>query len=99
MKQDAWDALVCDVGGMIIRFDPDVALQIEARDDLSCGSLLAAALKSPPGRQARAGETAHKDRKQAMTGLVSEPAIDDWLAYHGELDSEMVALVKASRAT
>jgi putative hydrolase of the HAD superfamily len=34
-----------------------------------------------------------------MAGLVSEPAIDDWLAYHGELDSEMVALVKASRAT
>lgn len=97
MKPGALDTVVCDVGGVVIRFDTGVAQQIEARHGLDSGSLLAAALKSPPGRQAMAGEMTHEDWKQAMTGLVGESAIDEWLAYHGELDAEVVALLKKSR--
>jgi len=91
------DTVVCDVGDVVIRFDTAVAQQIEARHGLDDGSLLAAALKSPPGRQAMAGEITHEDWKQAMTGLVGEPAIEEWLAYHGELDTEVVALLKKAR--
>lgn len=56
----ALDTVVCDMGGVIIRFDTGVAQQIEDRHGLDSGSLLDAALKSPSGRQAMASEMTHK---------------------------------------
>ncbi|MET9914550.1 hypothetical protein ABZZ74_49025 [Streptomyces sp. NPDC006476] len=55
----ALDTVVCDMGGVIIRFDTGVAQQIEDRHGLDTGSLPDAALKSPSGRQAMASEMTH----------------------------------------
>ncbi|WP_416969364.1 HAD-IA family hydrolase [Streptomyces sp. 4F14] len=93
------DTVVCDVGGVIIRFGTDVARQIEARHGLARGSLLTAALKSSAGRRAMAGEITYADWKRSVAGLVGEAAVEDWLSYHGELEAEVVALLKKSRGS
>ncbi|WP_371503541.1 HAD-IA family hydrolase (plasmid) [Kitasatospora sp. NBC_00374] len=89
------DTVLCDVGDVIIRFDPAVAARIESRHGLSAGSLLPTALKSPPARLAMAGGIDYESWRQAIARALGEAAVTEWLDYHGEANHEVVELLKA----
>lgn len=97
MARNILDTVLCDVGGVLIRFDPAVAKAIEHEHGLVESSLLPAALKSRPGQQAMAGTIDHDTWRKEVGVLVGDQAVEDWLGYHGELDSEVVAYLKSVR--
>jgi putative hydrolase of the HAD superfamily len=89
------DTVVCDVGGVIIRFDESVAADIERRHGLDVGTLLPVVLKSEPGRLAMRGVIGREQWLEATSQLVGEDAVLEWLGYHGELDDDVAAQLKA----
>ncbi|GLX06594.1 HAD-IA family hydrolase [Microbispora sp. NBRC 16548] len=91
------DTLLCDVGDVIITFDPAVAATIETRHELAAGTLLPIALKSEPARLAMKGAIDHEEWRRAVTQLVGEAAITDWLAYHGDRNDKVIAHLKSVR--
>ncbi|MFK0047859.1 HAD family hydrolase [Streptomyces sp. NPDC090741] len=91
MAQKVLTTVLCDVGDVLIRFDRGVAEAIERRHGLAEGSLLPAVLKSQPGRLAMAGAIDHDTWRKEVGALVGPGAVEEWLQYHGELDSEVVA--------
>ncbi|MFE5517316.1 HAD-IA family hydrolase [Streptomyces virginiae] len=95
--QKALTTVLCDVGDVLIKFDRGVAGEIERRHGLAEGSLLPAVLKSPPGRLAMAGAIDHDTWRKEAGALVGLGAVEEWLQYHGELDLEVVADLKAVR--
>lgn len=97
MVQKVLTTVLCDVGDVLIRFDRGVAEAIERRHGLAEGSLLPAVLKSQPGRLAMAGAIDHDTWRKEAGALVGPGAVEEWLRYHGDLDSEVVAHLKAVR--
>ncbi|MFF5781851.1 HAD-IA family hydrolase [Streptomyces virginiae] len=89
--------MLCDVGDVLIKFDRGVAEAIERRHGLAEGSLLPAVLKSQPGRLAMAGAIDHNTWRAEVGALVGPGAVEAWLRYHGDLDSQAVACLKAVR--
>lgn len=84
------DTVLCDVGDVVIRFDRSVAAGIEAEYGLPPGSLLPTALKSSAGRLAMTGQITYEQWRIQTAAVVGTPAVAQWLAYHGELDYDVV---------
>ncbi|MGP3690879.1 HAD family hydrolase [Streptomyces sp. IBSNAI002] len=97
MVQKVLTTVLCDVGDVLIRFDRGVAEAIDRRHGLAKGSLLPAVLKSRPGRLAMAGAIDHDTWRDEVGALVGPGAVEEWLQYHGDLDSEVAAHLKAVR--
>lgn len=96
---DRIEALVCDVGDVVILFDPAVSAGIEQTYALAEGSLLATMLKSPAGRLASIGAISSAQWLRFARSELPPAAVDAWLGYHGELNQpvvEMLAAVKAA---
>lgn len=93
----AVDTVLCDIGGVLIAFDPRVASGIEARHGLGAGTLLPVVLKSEPGRRAMVGELDDAQWRRAVSHVVGEDAVAEWLDYHGEADYEVVAHLKEAK--
>jgi putative hydrolase of the HAD superfamily len=91
------DTVLCDVGDVIIRFDPATAKAIEREHGLVEGSLLPAALKSRHGQLAMTGAIGHDAWRKEVGAVLGDGAVEDWLAYHGELDTDVVAHLKTVR--
>jgi len=91
------NTVLCDVGDVIIMFDQAVATNIESRHRLEPGSLLPAALKSPEGRLAMVGGIDPDRWRRAMAQKLGEEAVAEWLDYHGDVNHEVVALIKDLR--
>jgi putative hydrolase of the HAD superfamily len=89
--------LLCDVGDVLIRFDRGIALAIERRHGLAEGSLLPAVLKSQPGRLAMAGAIDHDTWRKEVGALVGPDAVEEWLQYHGDLDTDVADHLGAVR--
>ena len=93
------DTVLCDVGDVIVRFDRSVAAGIERECGLPAGALLRAALKSPVGRLAMTGQISFEQWRGETAAVVGSAAVDRWLAYHGELERDVVyqlRMVKSS---
>ena len=91
------DAIVCDVGDVLIRFDKSVPAAIEQANGLPGGSVLFHALKSPAGRLATVGQIGFHEWFRQVSVALPEKAINAWLAYHGELNQELVHLLRSAR--
>jgi putative hydrolase of the HAD superfamily len=94
-REGGLDTVLCDVGDVIISFDLAVAADIEVRHGLDPDTLLPVALKSPAGRAAMVGAIDHDEWRRATAAVVGDAAINAWLAYHGEANQAVVALLKA----
>lgn len=89
--------VLCDVGDVLIHFDPAVSVGIEADHGLEPGALLAATVRSPAARAAMAGAVDFANWREQTAAIVGQGALNDWLDYHGELDGAVVEIVKALR--
>lgn len=93
------EALVCDVGDVVILFDPAVSASIEETYGLERGCLLATLLKSPAGRLASIGVISSAQWLRFARAELPPPAVDEWLGYHGELNQPVVEMLAAVKAT
>jgi putative hydrolase of the HAD superfamily len=91
------DTIVCDVGGVLITFEPDRCTEIERRYDLAAGVLLHTVLKTPSSRAATIGLIGHDEWFEQAAAVVGGPAVQDWLAYRGELNQPVVEILTAAR--
>lgn len=89
--------VLCDVGDVLIHFDPAVSAAIEVDHGLAPGALLQAAVKSSAAKAAMAGRIDFGDFKARTAAVVGEGALSAWLDYHGEADSGVVEIVKGLR--
>jgi putative hydrolase of the HAD superfamily len=92
------EALVCDVGDVVILFDPAVSAGIEETYGLAQGSLLATLLKSPAGRLASVGAISSAQWLRFARSELPPRAVDEWLRYHGELNAPVVKMLATVRA-
>ena len=93
----AIDAIVCDVGDVVILFDRDVAAGIETRYGLPSGSFLLTALKSPASKLAAIGQIDKTEWVRRLRKTLPLQAIDEWLDYHGELNQKLVGLLASAK--
>lgn len=92
------DAIVCDVGDVLILFRPERATEIERVHGLQPGELLNAALKAPAATMACVGQLSLAAWFRATAAMVGEPAVTEWLAYHGELNLPVARLLTTARS-
>jgi putative hydrolase of the HAD superfamily len=91
------DAIACDVGDVLIRFDIAVPAAIEQAHGLPEGSVLFQTLKSPAGRLATLGQIGFDEWFRQVALALPEKAVNEWLAYHGELNQELLGLLTSVR--
>lgn len=91
------EAILCDVGDVVILFDQAVSAGIEGRYSLPAGSLLQTALKSPAGKLATIGTIDHAEWRRRICRTLPRQAVDEWLDYHGELNQGVVDLLAAAK--
>jgi putative hydrolase of the HAD superfamily len=91
------DAIICDIGDVLILFDPNVPADIEKRHGLPCGLLLQTTLKSPSARLASVGQLSHGEWYRRICQSVPREAVDEWLAHHGTLNRPLVDLLGSAQ--
>lgn len=94
----AIDTIVCDVGGVVIEFSPERCAEIERRHGIRAGALLPAMLKTPAARLAAVGRLDLDQWYRQTAELVGAGAVDDWLAYRGELNQPVVDILTKARS-
>lgn len=90
--------IICDVGDVLILFDQEVSAEMECRYQLQPGQLLKATLKSEAGRLATVGAISTDRWYEMVADSLPAHAIDEWLAYHGDLNTALVELLLAARS-
>lgn len=107
-ERERAEALLIDMDGVVRVFDPAVAAAIERRHGLAEGAIEASALAWPRLRPAIAGEITHArwlesvamDLADAAGGLAqAQAAVAEWAAYRGEVAPDVLAFVRAMRAS
>jgi HAD superfamily hydrolase (TIGR01509 family) len=91
------DAILCDVGDVLILWDKEIPAAIERTYELPEGSVLLEALKSHAGRLATIGRITHEEWFRQVTCRLPGAAVREWLSYHGDLNSELILLLIAAR--
>ena len=91
------DAILCDVGDVLILWGKEIPAAIEQIYGLPEGSVLHETLKSRAGRLATIGRITHEEWLQRVTRRLPGAAVREWLSYHGELNRELIALLIAAR--
>jgi len=107
MARQRPSALLIDLDGVLRHWDPQVHAEIEERYGLSPGTVLAAAMRWPLLQPAVSGQISHADWLTGVAHALTEAAggadraraaVDEWAAYRGEVDAEVLAFVQAVRA-
>jgi putative hydrolase of the HAD superfamily len=93
----AIDTIVCDVGGVLIRFALDRCAEIESRYGIPAGVLLHTMLKTPSARLAAIGRIDDDEWFRQAATIVGTSAVEEWLAYRGELNEPVAEILAAAR--
>ena len=100
-------ALLIDLDGVLRRFDPQVAADIEHRHGLAPGVLTRTVLDWSRLLPAVTGQVSHDEwlagAARDLGGQTGEPttaraAVDEWGAYRGEVDPDVLTFVREVRA-
>lgn len=91
------DAILCDVGDVLILWDKEIPAAIERTYGLPEGSVLFETLKSHAGRLATIGRITHEEWLRQVTCSLQGAAVYEWLSYHGDLNSELMGLLTSAR--
>jgi putative hydrolase of the HAD superfamily len=107
MRREPAKALLVDLDGVLRRWDPAVLATIEATHGVPDGALLDTARQWQLHRAAVSGEITHAQWTQEVAFRLT-PATGDaeraaaavaaWQAYRGEVDPDVLALVREVRA-
>lgn len=107
MRRQPPKALLVDLDGVLRRWDPAVAAGVEESYGLGPGALLGTAMQWDLRRAACSGEIDHArwmslvvDRLADATGDAERAAaaVARWQAYRGEVDLEVLGLIRDVRA-
>ena len=104
MRRQPAKALLIDFDGVLRRWDPAVAIGVEAKFELEPGALLDTAMAWELYRPAMAGEMTHAEWMGLVAArLPGDPAtttaaVTEWQAYRGFVDQEVLAFVREVRA-
>jgi putative hydrolase of the HAD superfamily len=96
-KRSLVEAILCDVGDVLILWDKEIPATIERRHGLPDGSLLFETLKSRAGRLATTGRITHEEWLREVTRYLPCQAVLEWLAYHGDLNNDLISLLAMAR--
>lgn len=92
-------ALLVDLDGVLRRWDRAHEAAIERRYGLDAGALLATAMEPDRVRPVLLGEVAHADWMAGVGKALGAPeAVTEWEAYRGEVDPDVLGLVREVRA-
>ena len=92
-------ALLVDLDGVLRRWDPEVPARIEAAHGLPAGSLTKTAMDWSRLRPAITGEVTHAGWMAGVAEALGAPrAVAEWQEYRGEVDPDVLALVRDARA-
>jgi putative hydrolase of the HAD superfamily len=106
-RPDRPTALLIDLDGVLRRFDPAVNAGVERDYGLPDGALLATAMRPDLVRTALLGQRRHAEWMADVAAELAGPAggaqrareaVDRWQAYRGEVDQEVLALIRELRA-
>ncbi|MEO3744688.1 HAD-IA family hydrolase [Plantactinospora sp. B5E13] len=107
MRRERPTALLVDLDGVLRRWDPEVAAEAERRHGLPVGALVEVAFDWPLLRAAVTGQLSHAEWMTAVVDRLTEraggresaqAAVDEWQAYRGEVDPDVLALARDARA-
>jgi putative hydrolase of the HAD superfamily len=96
-SQSRVDAILCDVGDVLILWDKEIPAAIERAYGLPEGSVLFETLKSHAGKLATIGRVTHEEWLREVTCRLPDAAVREWLSYHGDLNSDLISLLTAAR--
>jgi putative hydrolase of the HAD superfamily len=98
-------ALLVDLDGVLRRWDTTVVTAAEERHGLPEGSLVLEAMSSARLAPAITGEVPHSewmagvaDALAATHGEAAHRAVREWQAYRGEVDPDVLAVIRDARA-
>ena len=92
-------ALLVDLDGVLRRWDPEVPARIEAAHGLPAGALEKTAMDWSRLRPAITGEVTHAGWMAGVAEALGAPAaVAEWQRYRGEVDPDVLALVREARA-
>jgi putative hydrolase of the HAD superfamily len=91
------DAILCDVGDVLILWNTAVPAAIEKAYGLPEGSIIFQALKSRAGKLATIGRINHQEWFRQVTCHMPGTALDEWLSYHGDLNTDLIGLLNTTR--
>lgn len=107
MTRDRATALLVDFDGVLRRFDPAVAAGVEQRHGLTPGVLTDIATHWGRLQPVLVGQISHADWLSSVVDALAGPAgdrerarvaVDEWQAYRGEVDADVLAFVREVRA-
>ncbi|WP_345628199.1 HAD-IA family hydrolase [Rugosimonospora acidiphila] len=85
--------------GVLRRWDPQVSLTVEQRYELPPGTLARTAFTPSRVIPAITGEASHADWMSSVAEALGEPeAVVEWELYRGEVDPDVLGLVREARA-
>lgn len=105
--RDRPTALLLDLDGVLRHFDPAVIVAAERAAGLAAGTLLATAFRPDLLQPALVGEHSHDEWTAAVADELTGPAggaeraraaVAQWREHRGEVDPEVLALVRELRA-
>ncbi|MGH8900437.1 MAG: HAD-IA family hydrolase [Egibacteraceae bacterium] len=85
------------MGDVVILWNTDVPAAIERAYGLPDGSVLSRALKSQAGRLATLGRIDRPEWFRQVGRDLPKDAINEWLAYHGDLNVGLIEMLTTAR--
>lgn len=107
MARERAKALLLDFDGVLRRWDPAVAADVEREYGLSEGVLTEIAMQWGRLQPVLTGQVSHADWVSSVADALAEPAggpdraraaVEQWQRYRGEVDSEVLDFVREVRA-
>src|SRR5260370_17274490 len=87
------DAILCDVGDVLILWDKEIPAAIERAYGLPDGSVLFEILKSHAGKLATIGRVTHEEWLREVTCRLPDPAARECLPYHPDFHTQSLILL------
>ncbi|WP_433118579.1 HAD family hydrolase [Micromonospora sp. CA-246542] len=107
MARERAKALLLDFDGVLRRWDPAVAADVEREYGLSEGVLTEIAMQWGRLQPVLTGQVSHADWVSSVADALAEPAggpdraraaVEQWQRYRGEVDTEVLDFVRKVRA-
>ncbi|MFI6760644.1 HAD-IA family hydrolase [Micromonospora sp. NPDC050417] len=108
MARERATALLVDLDGVLRQWDPAVTEAVEREFGLPAGALLETAMRWSLLQPAVTGQISHLDWMTGVAEALAEPAggreralaaVDQWQAYRGVVDPDVLAFVREVRAS
>jgi putative hydrolase of the HAD superfamily len=91
-------ALLVDLDGVLRRWDPSVQAAAERRHGLEPGTILRTAMEWSRVQPAITGQISHDEWMAGVAAALDAPAaVAEWQAYRGDVDADVLGLVKLAR--